>query len=112
MALPNFTWLPSFELSLQEEPSVQHVPLGDGYSEHTPVGARPRIRTWQLRFDTRTLDEVREILVFLRERGGYRPFNWTPPAPDDIPGTWLARNWSLRQRNGVVYGIDTTFEEQ
>ena len=112
MALPTFTWLPSFELSLAEQPDVRHVPLGDGFSDYTPVGLRPRNRSWSLRFDTRTRAEVQEILDFLRERGGYRGFRWTPPPPDEIPGIWLAQSWNIRQRNGVVYGIDAVFQEQ
>lgn len=112
MALPTWTWLPSFELSLTEDPAVDETPLGDGYTDRTPIGLRPRVRAWQLRFDTRTLVEVKAMLAFLRERNGWQAFHWTPLPPDDVPGIWIAKPWSLNQRNGVVYGISATFREQ
>ena len=112
MALPTWTWSPSFELSMTASPAVEETPLGDGYIDATPVGLRPQIRTWQLRFNVRTLAEVVAMKAFLEERGGWQRFHWTPPPPDDTPGVWRCLRWQVTQRNGVVYGLSAVFTEQ
>lgn len=112
MALPTFTWIPSYELSLGVAPNVQRTPLGDGYVDHVPIGARPNRRRWRLRFDTRFLDETLAIMAFLDDRGAHRRFRWTPPAPDENPGVWVAEQWRVRRANGVIYGVETEFIEQ
>lgn len=112
MAFPVFRWLPSFELEVTVTPAVLHVPLGDGFSAHTPVGLRRRSRVWSLRFGERSKAEAVEIMEFLAARDGHRPFLWTPPSLDTTPALWLAPTWRPRQRNGVVYEVATRFEEQ
>ena len=112
MALPTFTWKPTFSLNMTVDPRVTHQPLGDGYAEHTPVGFRPGVRTWSLQFEALRLDKVKPIRDFLKGRGGYKMFQWTPPEPDTTPGIWIARRWEINRPNGVIYNLRTVFEEQ
>lgn len=112
MALPTFTYDPSFSLDLTKTPRIERSVLGDGFVDHTPVGFRPDLRQWRLQFTALRLSEIRPIVDFLDARGAYRSFKWTPPEPDRTPGIWLCPGYSVNRPNGVTYNLSCTFIEQ
>lgn len=112
MALPTFTWDPSFSLDITSTPRVDRTKLGDGYTEPVPVGFRPNPRVWRLNFEALRLSEIQPIVDFLEARAGYRMFRWTDFDPYKRPGVWLAPTWRVNRPNGVTYNLSTTFEEQ
>ena len=112
MALPTFTFTPSFSVNFTERPRTVTTRLGDGFVYRKPTGMRPLVRTWQLRFNVRRLEEIKPLLDFLREREGYKKFHWTPPEPDNVPGVWVATSWRPNRSNGHIYGMTVTLEEQ
>lgn len=111
-SLPTFNYDPSFSLDVTNQPNVEAIPLGDGFTDNIPIGLRPQLRIWDLQFLALRLNEIQPIVDFFEARGGWRSFRWTPPHPDRIPGIWLARRWSVNRPDGVIYNLSTTFEEQ
>lgn len=112
MALPEFTWKPTFSLNITSTPRVNSARLGDGYTEPVPVGFRTVLRVWSLNFEALRLSEIQPIVDFLEARAGYRMFRWTDFEPYKRPGIWLAPTWSVERPNGVTYNLSTRFEEQ
>lgn len=112
MALPTFNYDPSFSLDITNTPRVLRTPLGDGYTEPTPIGARINLRVWRLNFLAKRLDEIQPIIDFLETRNGYRMFKWTDYDPYKRPGIWLCPSWSVTRPDGVIFNLSCTFEEQ
>lgn len=112
MAIPTFDFTPSYRIRFRERPQVNTTKLGEGFEFRTPHGLRPRIRTWRLRFENIDEEEVQRMIDFFRDRNGYRQFKWTPLPPDNIPGIWIATDWSVGFQQGPLYSVDVTFQEQ
>ena len=112
MALPTFTYNPTFSLDVSSRPRIERTPLGDGYVDHTPLGFRPNLRAWNLNFNALRLDEVQPIIDFLDDRGAYKMFQWTEFEPYKRSGLWLCPSYRVNRPDGVIFNLSATFEEQ
>jgi phage-related protein len=82
MALPRFTFEPSYATSGESELRMTEMQMGDGYVQRTPSGINNRKMTISVVFNKRTAEEIAAIDAFLTAMGG-QPFLWTPPPPKD-----------------------------
>lgn len=112
MALPTFNFKPDFTTTYRVTPRVSTTRLGDSFTYRVPVGFRPNIRRRTLRFTVRKLAEIQPIIDFLEAQEGHRNFYWTPPAPDNRLGLWVAPTWNVAERRGPLYDLIVQFEEQ
>ena len=113
MTLPIFDFTLGRTLDQSTVPRVLRSDLGDGFTYTQPRGLRSDLRTYSLQFRNRNLKQTEAIISFLKERGGYKKFRWTPPEPDSVPGVWIATSWRhTRSINGPLFTIQTTFQEQ
>lgn len=104
-----FTWIPSLNSQLDEEPRVLSAAFGDGYEQRAGDGINNNLPKWSLRFDTRTVSEAGAIRDFLRACNGVDSFDWTPPM--GTAGKFLCRKWSMNASGPLSYDISAVFEE-
>jgi phage-related protein len=72
--LPQFIWTPSYNLSVNQQPKVNSIVLGNGYEQRVPDGIYNNLIRLELSFDMRTELEARAIAHFLRTRKGSQSF--------------------------------------
>mgnify|MGYP000103047680 CR=1 FL=1 len=106
---PVFTWVPSVNSQMDEEPRVLSSAFGDGYEQRTGDGINKILPKWSLRFDVRSVSEATAIRDFFRARGGVYSFEWTPPM--GTIGVFICRKWSVVAAGPVSYNISAVFEE-
>ena len=73
-----FDWAESSKLTLEEEPRVLAARFGDGYEQRQPDGINTIDQQWDLNFEQVDNDIADDIVDFLRARGGWEAFDWTP----------------------------------
>lgn len=111
MALPIFT--PPRALSqTNEAPEIKlnEFEYGEGYTELSPAGLnhirRVETHTWR----ELLLLEAQEILGFLRSRGGFAPFWWTPPFEASAV-KWTCKEWSSQKAPPNLVTVTATFRQ-
>lgn len=107
--MATFTWTPSYNSQVDEEPRVLSNSYGDGYQQRVGDGINNNLPKWAVRFDVRELAEAGAIRDFLRARGGVEAFDWTPPLGS--AGKWICRKWSANASGPMTYDISAVFEQ-
>lgn len=101
-----FNWAPLVAVALAEEPRVNRTSFGDGYELRVAEGINSRPVKWDVRFiDT----PQREVLAFLRARGGVEAFDWIDPF--GAAGAYVCRTWNASHHGKWVYELAATFEQ-
>jgi phage-related protein len=72
--LPEFLWIPSYNVSVNNQPSVNPIVFGNGYEQRIQNGIYNTLIKIDLSFDMRTDIEARAILHFLKARKGTESF--------------------------------------
>lgn len=93
--------LPTFNPSVKPSPGTGHAPeinlreapFGDGYTQASPQGLNHIRQVVQLKWDGIDLPTMQSLRSFFEERGGYKPFYYTPYG---FTGTmkWTCKEWS------------------
>lgn len=78
---PHFFWLPSYGLTVRQQPRVKLIKFGDGYEQRIPDGINTTLLEVDYTFENRNLQETHAILHFLNTREGRISFLHTPIAP-------------------------------
>lgn len=107
--MTTFTWIPSPNSQLDEEPRVRSAPFGDGYEQRVGDGINNDLQKWSLRFDTRMPAEAAAIRDFLKTHAGVTPFDWTSPLGDT--SKYICRSWSMNAASALIYDVSAVFEE-
>lgn len=108
MADRTFSWYPDVDSSHSCKPVINISKFGDGYELRVPNGINHMPMNWSLSF-TRDNAESNAILDFLRERGGYKAFNWT--TPNEETGVFVCREWNQKQMKGGSMQVTCSFEQ-
>lgn len=103
---PIFTWFPDVGSQLSCKPDVGSTKFGDGYELRVAAGINFQPETWSVKF-SRVNQESRDILAFLKARGGVESFTWTTPNEDT--GTFVCREWKVTRLNGGAMEVTGDF---
>lgn len=79
-----FSYTPTWNSALDEEPKVRVAAFGDGYAQRVPDGINTTAQKWDLVFDGVTDSTADGIVTLLRNNGGATYFLWTPPGGTQI----------------------------
>lgn len=72
--LPEFIWIPSYNVSVNNQPSANPIVFGNGYEQRIQNGIYNTLIKIDLSFDMRNDLETRSILHFLKARKGTESF--------------------------------------
>jgi len=107
MSKPTFTWLPEYESSLDQAPTVNVTKFGDGYEQRTAQGINNDPQKWTLQLSVSNAG-TQDALAFIRARNAVEAFIWTNPLQET--GTYVCRSWKLNRKQGVNV-LQLTFEQ-
>ncbi len=125
---PHFTWVASYDSSVDLQPRVRVVKYGNKVVEQRlKDGLNSDLISLSLKFDKRGIDEATAISHFLHKRGGAEPFIFNAPAPFNLPPPpsigdndlsgrkdrrlFLCKNWTCTYNFQNNYTISATFSE-
>lgn len=104
-----FTWVPSWNSELQEDPRILETRFGDGYAQRTGDGINHIPMKWNLSFDEIPAADGDAIRAFLRARGGYEAFDWTPPGM--ASARFVCKTWKRRYAAPGNASLTAVFEQ-
>jgi len=106
----DFFWKPSLGLSVDQKPRMNEIELG-GYLQIYNDGINESLLNLDLQFNNRDDEEAYAILHFLEQRLGYKPFNFTPPAPYNRKQNFVCQEWSHTYNYKNNHSISARFEQ-
>lgn len=111
MAFETFTWNDAIlsGASGTESYRVLTAQFGDGYKQQAADGINNVIQTWSLTFKSTSLATIQAIRGFLKAKGGYKKFYWTPPLGEQ--GLYTVAQLGILAEVGSDYTLTATFEE-
>lgn len=106
--METFHWKIRPEMTMEAEPQVITVKMGDGYEQRRPAGLNSNLKKYNVTIKVRK-GEHQRLETFLSRHGGVKSFLWTPPY------TWtqirvVCRKWSVSV--GALWVTYTTTFEQ
>jgi phage-related protein len=107
MARQTFTWMPEWESSMEQQPTVNVTKFGDGYETRVPTGINNNAQKWNLQFSTSN-QTSQDALAFVRARNAVESFYWTNPLSET--GVYVCRSWRVQRKQGVNV-LSFTFEQ-
>lgn len=99
---------PEAPLDAAERPNIRRVTFGDGYEQRSPKGMNHVVRTASLTFGNLRPGTRDQVLAFLRERGGYKPF-WYQ-IPGDGLRRWIAPEWGTVIKTFEFHNVTVRLE--
>jgi len=106
---PYFAWIPAYSYTVDNQPRIKKIQLGDGYIQRVPDGISNILPSFNLEFES-DLSEATAILHFLATRVGTESFVWLPPAPYGVISRWICEQWTNVQPFYDNYKIQCKFE--
>ncbi|HFE7024514.1 TPA: phage tail protein [Salmonella enterica subsp. enterica serovar Newport] len=105
---PQFNWKIRPDMTVESEPKVTSIKLGDGYEQRRPAGLNNHLAKYNVTVRIRK-GEHQNLEAFLSRHGGVKSFLWTPPY------TWtqirvICRKWSISV-GSLWVTVTTTFEQ-
>lgn len=108
MAMQEFTWFPDSDSSSDTKPNTKVSKFGDGYEQRASTGLNSNPAKWSLKF-TRTREDAKNILAFLRQHGAVKAFLWITPLQEE--GVYVCRGWKTTQLKNGIIEISVEFEQ-
>lgn len=105
--METFTWAADWGIAQTAEPTTYKVSFGDGYEQRGAKGLNADLRTYELAF-TGTVEKINAIDNFLKDKAGYKAFNWTPYAENG--GIFKCETWKKSYKTGYLT-LTATFKE-
>ena len=81
--------------------------FGDGYSQPTPNGINHIKKNVSLSWKTLTYDQMRNIIDFFENMGGYQTFYWKPWG-EQFAIKWTCKDWTAHDDSGI-WEVDASF---
>lgn len=112
MALPTFTPVrpPRPGTAVKPEIKLWKTEFGDGYTQAAPAGLNHIRKTLTLNWDLLTPSEANAMTGFLTERGGYKPFYYTP-SDDTDSIKWTCEDWEDKRADSGMREVSMTFKQ-
>lgn len=108
--MSEFTWMPDRGFTTETAPRVRTAKFGDGYSQRVADGINNLDQTWNLTFNSRSLEDADAIEAFLVSKEGAISFTWTPPGT--VTEYWvICPKWSLVYESEFSRNISVSFEK-
>ena len=110
-----FRWTPQRSYSVNSEPNVSVIKLGDGYEQRQTKGINPLLDRYTLVFKGTSAgcgdagNVALQVDAFLRARCAVEAFYWTP-STDGVKRLFVCRKWSMA-KDGPVCTLNATFEQ-
>lgn len=106
--METFNWKIRPDMTVESEPKVTSIKLGDGYEQRHPAGLNNHLAKYNVTVRIRK-GEHQNLEAFLSRHGGVKSFLWTPPY------TWtqirvICRKWSINV-GSLWVTVTTTFEQ-
>ena len=109
--IPEFIWVPTYPVSVNQEPRVRNIQFGDGYSLRISDGLNNVLLKFDLEFNGKTYQEALAISHFLYAREGRESFVWVPPAPFSTRKYFICPQWSPVIQFHSNYSVKAMFQE-
>ena len=94
----------------QTETRVLEANFGDGYSQRAADGINNVIDVWSLEWVALDSTNYQEIETFLRDRGGWDSFDFTPPG-ESTSKKFVCKQWNTSHHGNNLYSISATFRQ-
>jgi len=108
---PHFTWVPSYDFSVEHIPAIKSIRFGDGYEQRVLDGINSDLIKINLSFADRGIKESRAILHFLSSRKAKDFFFFTPPSPYQVRKKFISKQFNSSLRSQDLMSITTSFEQ-
>lgn len=99
---------PFYSSTASMEFRTREANFGDGYTQRSGDGLNTEIETIPLIWNTLTESEYNTIIDFLKEREGYKAFNFTAPGQSSSK-KWICKKYNGYPRAYTVYYLEATF---
>jgi len=112
--MSDFTFPPSTNSTGSVDPRTLESSYGGGYEQRSGDGLNNTPQKWNLLFTNRSITDLNTIHTFLKGKGGWQSFTWTPPAPFDTTEGEIrvkCKHWDWVYDGGDVVGITATFDQ-
>lgn len=90
-------------------PKVNKNEFGDGYVERFPDGINHISEKWNITYKNLLTAEKNAIEAFFYERGGYKAFDWAPPA--EPVKKFCATSWKFTPTEAGYWDGGANFEQ-
>lgn len=107
--MAEFLWAESHGSPLTERPNVAVVKYGNGYESRVGLGIRTIFQVWKLTFEDVDIEIGKDILNFLRARGGVESFTWQNCLGETLKV--VCREWEFNPKDNFGATLTATFEE-
>ena len=113
---PNFWWKPSYNSTIDQQPSLRYNQFGNGYVQRIKENLNSNLLKLQLNFDNRSEKEAVSILHFLNEMGGQTSFVYMTPtiylkSSANINTRFICPTWSVSYPSYNNYSIKLELSE-
>ena len=108
---PYFFWSPSYNVSVNHEPSIHSIQFGDGYEQRIKKGINNNRLNLSLSFESRNEREAAAILHFLHTREGYGHFYFKAPKPYSLIKKFVCKRFNSTFVFADNYNIQCEFIE-
>lgn len=96
--------------NISEEPKVLIAGFGDGYTQRAADGLNSIQTKGTLSFDSLTLDQANEIILFCRAKKAVTPFYYSLP-DESSPGLFRCTKWQKTWKGPNYYQVNMTIEQ-
>ncbi|MGI0119683.1 phage tail protein [Zooshikella sp. RANM57] len=101
----------SYGSSASTEFRVLEANFGDGYTQRAADGINNIRDTWSVTWENRDTADIFTLVKFLKARGGFQAFYWTPPGEVE-PRKWICKAFDGPTPAGPdTYTLEASFKE-
>ena len=104
---------PDKSMTRSTKPKVLFAQFGDGYEQRLADGINTLEETFQVSFNTRTKEEIDDIVAFFENKAGVTAFIYTIPDSNNSGETAIkvvCSTWNKTWAYGDYYSATATFK--
>jgi phage-related protein len=105
-----YSFGPTTSAQKSTEAKTLRAEFGDGYTQRVADGLNSVRDTYSVSWEDISRTDARLIDDFLRARGGFEAFLWTPPGAT-VSKKWICESWSVTNASTVLDSVSATFVE-
>ena len=112
-ALTSTVRKPDKSMTRSTKPKVLFAQFGDGYEQRLADGINTLEETFQVSFNTRTKEEIDDIVAFFENKAGVTAFTYTIPDSNNSGETAIkvvCSTWNKTWAYGDYYSATATFK--